>query len=48
MTCQKSWSCDPDAADKLLFPYPLKRHINLGFDVVSEKTFEELSLYEFM
>ena len=27
-----SWSCDPDAANKLSFPYPRRLKIKLGFD----------------
>ena len=27
-----SWSCDPDAANKLSFPLPRRLHIKFGFD----------------
>ena len=27
-----SWSCDPDAANKLSYPYPRGLHIKFGFD----------------
>ena len=26
-----SWSCDPDAANKISFPYPRRLHIKFGF-----------------
>ena len=37
-----SWSCDPDVANKLSFPYPRRLHIKFGFDwpSVSEKMFK--------
>ena len=27
-----SWSLDPDATNKILFPYPRRFHIKFGFD----------------
>ena len=27
-----SWSCDPDAANKISFSYPRRLHIKFGFD----------------
>ena len=27
-----SWSCDPDAANKISFPQPRRLHIKFGFD----------------
>ena len=27
-----SWSCDPDAANKISSPYPRRLHIKFGFD----------------
>ena len=30
-----SWSFDPDAANKLSFPYPRRLHIKLCFDLAS-------------
>ena len=38
-----SWSCDPDAANILSFPYPRRLHIKFGYDcqaVLEKKMFE--------
>ena len=31
-----SWSCDPDAANKLSFPYPRRLSIKFGFDLPND------------
>ena len=30
-----SWSCDPDAGNKLCSPYPMRLNIKFGFDWLS-------------